>query len=260
MNRQPPTHPDPACELLVSVRNVTEARSALAGGAAVIDVKEPARGSLGRADDAVLAGVLQAVAGARPVSAALGELVGEAAPPAVQGLAFVKWGLAGCRRRSDWQEYFVAAADAVRRADPGCRVVPAIYADWQRAEAPPPQEVVRFARRFHLEVVLVDTWHKDGSGLLDWLAMEQLARLCRQRGLQVALAGSLAPADIERLRHLRPRWFAVRGSVCDGGRLGPVDRARVAQLAALLASCGSGGADSSPPRRAAGMENALPGR
>lgn len=258
MNRQPPTHPEPACELLVSVRNITEARSALAGGAAIIDVKEPDRGSLGRADDAVLASVLEAVAGARPVSAALGELLHEPAPPAVQGLAFVKWGLAGCRRRAGWQDGFAAAAEAVRRADPACRVVPAIYADWRRAEAPPPEDVVRFARRFHFDVVLVDTWHKDGSGLLDWLAMEELARLCRQPGLQVALAGSLGPADIERLRHLRPRWFAVRGSACRGGRLGPVDRAKVARLAAMLASGGSGGADSTPPT--AGMENAPPER
>ena len=37
--------------LLVSVRSAAEALSALAGGADVIDVKEPNRGSLGAADD-----------------------------------------------------------------------------------------------------------------------------------------------------------------------------------------------------------------
>jgi uncharacterized protein (UPF0264 family) len=60
--------------LLVSVRSAAEAEAALAGGAALIDVKEPARGSLGRADEAVIRAVLGAVAGRRPVSAALGEL------------------------------------------------------------------------------------------------------------------------------------------------------------------------------------------
>ena len=40
--------------LLVSVRNGQEAEAALAGGAHVIDVKEPARGSLGRADETTL--------------------------------------------------------------------------------------------------------------------------------------------------------------------------------------------------------------
>ena len=60
--------------LLVSVRSAAEAEAALAGGAALIDVKEPARGALGRADDAVIADVVRAVAGRAPVSAALGEL------------------------------------------------------------------------------------------------------------------------------------------------------------------------------------------
>ena len=41
--------------LLVSVRDAAEAGNAVAGGAALIDVKEPARGALGRADDAIVA-------------------------------------------------------------------------------------------------------------------------------------------------------------------------------------------------------------
>ena len=41
-------------ELLVSVRSLGEAQAALVAGAAVIDVKEPLRGSLGRADDATI--------------------------------------------------------------------------------------------------------------------------------------------------------------------------------------------------------------
>ena len=36
-------------QLLVSVRSAEEARAALEGGAALIDVKEPSRGSLGSA-------------------------------------------------------------------------------------------------------------------------------------------------------------------------------------------------------------------
>ena len=47
--------------LLVSVRNVTEALTALEAGADVIDVKEPTRGSLGAADSATLAAIAQAV-------------------------------------------------------------------------------------------------------------------------------------------------------------------------------------------------------
>src|SRR5207244_12998888 len=80
--------------LLVSGRSVVEAESALAGGAALIDIKEPAHGSLGRAHDAVIQAVVERVAGRRPVSAALGELL-EFHGPVPHGLTFVKWGLAG---------------------------------------------------------------------------------------------------------------------------------------------------------------------
>ena len=41
--------PKPATRLLVSVRSAAEAEEALAGGAALIDVKEPANGPLGKA-------------------------------------------------------------------------------------------------------------------------------------------------------------------------------------------------------------------
>src|SRR5437773_4338916 len=88
--------------LLVSVRTAPEAEIAVAGGAALVDVKEPARGALGRADDPTVAAVVGAVAGRRPVSAALGELVDGGVLPACPGVQFVKWGLAGCHA-ADWQ-------------------------------------------------------------------------------------------------------------------------------------------------------------
>ncbi len=40
---------DGRCGLLVSVRDESEAREALAGGATIVDVKEPGRGPLGAA-------------------------------------------------------------------------------------------------------------------------------------------------------------------------------------------------------------------
>src|SRR5262245_59925297 len=84
--------------LLVSVRSAAEAEAALAGGASLIDVKEPGRGSLGRPDNEIVAAVLRCVAGRRPVSAALGELMDRPALFQLPGLSYAKWGLAGCAR------------------------------------------------------------------------------------------------------------------------------------------------------------------
>jgi uncharacterized protein (UPF0264 family) len=97
--------------LLVSVRDAAEALEALEGGATLIDVKEPSRGALGRADDQVIRDVIEAVGGRVPVSAALGELA-EAVPQTIPvGLTFAKWGLA-CAVSFDWETRMHAISTA----------------------------------------------------------------------------------------------------------------------------------------------------
>ncbi len=61
-------------QLLVSVRSADEARTALAGGASIIDVKEHDHGSLGQAPWSVWRDVHTVVSTAAPISVALGEL------------------------------------------------------------------------------------------------------------------------------------------------------------------------------------------
>jgi uncharacterized protein (UPF0264 family) len=227
--------------LLVSVRSAAEAEAALEGGAAVIDVKEPAKGPLGRAEAATVAAVLRQVAGRRPVSAALGELAREPQPGDVAGLAFVKWGLAGYGAHGGWQAELTAAGRQVAASAPGCEVVVAAYADWQVAGAPPVDAVVAFARRRPGGVLLVDTYGKnDGRTLLDWLSVKEVGRLCRacrQSGVRVALAGSLGADEIRRLLPARPDWFAVRGAACVGrDRRQSVRAERVRVLVELLAA------------------------
>jgi uncharacterized protein (UPF0264 family) len=229
--------------LLVSVRSAAEAEAALAGGAALIDVKEPAAGSLGRAADAAITDVLRAVGGRRPVSAALGELLEtswEELPPSVTDLAYVKWGLASYRPQGSgpgWLD-LRRAAERVAARSPSCRVVAVAYADWRRARSPAPEEVCAFAREYQTGPFLLDTWGKDGSSLLDWMPrpeVQRLCELCRSAGVPVALAGSLGPEEIRALRPAQPNWFAVRGAACRDRRRGAaVDVARVRQLAELL--------------------------
>ncbi|HEU4586116.1 MAG TPA: (5-formylfuran-3-yl)methyl phosphate synthase, partial [Gemmatimonadaceae bacterium] len=87
--------------LLVSVADASEARIALESDADIIDVKDPARGSLGAADASVLRAIADVVASARPISAALGDATDERAVEeaarvaATNRLAYVKLGFAG---------------------------------------------------------------------------------------------------------------------------------------------------------------------
>jgi uncharacterized protein (UPF0264 family) len=228
-------------QLLVSVRSAPEAEAALRGGAALLDVKEPAHGPLGRAGDATLGEVVRAVAGRRPVSAALGELAdARGLPPADLPLAYVKWGLAGFRGGSVWQDDLGGATRALAEHRPGCRAVAVAYADWERAQAPPPEEVCDFALAHPAGAFLIDTWGKDGSTLLDWLSLREVGRLCercRAAGVTVALAGSLGPGEIRVLLPVRPDWFAVRGAACrDRQRSAAIDEDRVRRLAILCRS------------------------
>jgi len=223
-------------ELLVSVRSAEEARVARAGGAGLIDVKEPDRGALGRADDAVIGAVVAAALDV-PVSAALGELMDGDLPLPPGRLDLVKWGLAGAATH-DWRPLLTRAMTLPEGAP---HVVVVAYADAEKALAPPVAEVVRFVCGWPgPRYLLVDTFDKSPprQTLLDHLTLSTLAALvarCRTCGVKIALAGSLGPDEIETLRPLRPDWFAVRGAACVGAdRGGTVDEARVRALVTLL--------------------------
>ena len=122
--------------LLVSVRDLNEARIALAAGVDLIDVKEPSRGSLGAASAEDWRSVVEFVAGRRPVSLALGELAEGIDPerlPSAAGASFAKVGLADMRGDTGWPQCWRAV---VENLPAGTRSVAVAYADWQSAGAP----------------------------------------------------------------------------------------------------------------------------
>jgi uncharacterized protein (UPF0264 family) len=230
-------------ELLVSVRNAQEAVDALAGGAALIDVKEPARGPLGYADREVIEAVIAAVAGRRAVSAACGELA-EHFTDLPSGLAYIKRGLAGCAAIQDWQARLLVASrvPGASRQRPEARTSPSAppepvavaYADCQLANAPHPDDVLSFACEQRWTSFLLDTYTKDGRTLLDCMTLREivaLCRRCRSHGVRVALAGSLRADEIRLLIPVEPHWFAVRSAAClDGRRDQPICQERVRAL------------------------------
>ena len=225
-------------KLLVSVKSAAEARIALLNGAALIDVKDPARGSLGRADESVILDVAHLVGQQRPVSAALGELLEDPLPPTIPTLTYAKWGLAGLAKLPQWRQLIAQAKEKLSESIASCRLVLVAYADFRRASSPGPEEIIEVASELSCPAVLIDTWMKDGTNLLDLLTPTKIASLsdaCRERGLQVALAGSLGVKEIESLLPARPDWFAVRGAVCDRGRRdSAIDGHAVQRIANLL--------------------------
>lgn len=232
--------------LLVSVRSAAEAEAALEGGADLIDVKEPSRGSLGRADNEVIEEVIRVVAGRRPVSAAMGDwglddvLSPELSRYSEKDLAFQKWGFQGWRQVSGTTPYSWSDAGwDLFLDDLQTGIALVAYADHYRAAALQPDAVWGLARRAYCRgrAFVLDTFLKDGSTLLDWMPRRQitlLTKLCHQAGVRIALAGSLGPKEITALAHVKPDWFAVRGAACRGGREGTVEADNVRKLKALI--------------------------
>jgi uncharacterized protein (UPF0264 family) len=221
---------------LVSVRDAEEAEAALAGGAALIDVKEPRRGALGAAAAETVEAVFDRVAGRAPVSAALGELLDWLdAPRKVSArLSYAKFGLAGAASLVDWSSLWRAALDQL---PPRVAPVAVAYADWRAAAAPPPERVLDAALQAGCPALLIDTYDKQGGDLLARWPLEELGPFvaqARRRGLAVVLGGSLAAAGIASVLPLAPDYLAVRTAACVAGRLSPISPARVAELAALL--------------------------
>ncbi len=223
-------------KLLVSVRDAQETRVALDCGADLIDLKEPARGPLGAVEPSVAEDCLRTVAGRVDASLALGELLDfdTSGQPPPRGASFAKLGLAGCSMCPDWPSRFARVhADFLV----GIGAVAVVYADWRKAHAPSPAEVLDHAPRLACRAVLVDTFEKSAGGLLDLWALDELAAFVssvRRTGMLVVLAGSLDEQAIRRLLPLEPDYVAVRGAACKGGRNGQLDAGRVRRLAALV--------------------------
>jgi len=219
--------------VLISVRNAEEARTALAGGAHLIDVKEPRRGPLGAADAETVEQVVAAVGGRRPISVALGELHDLAAfgvPAVPQGVSYCKLGMSGMAQRGDWPSVWGGTLARLPRA---VRPVAVVYADGHRCGCPLPARIVAQAERLGCAAVLVDTFAKQGGRLTDLWQAEEIARFvqsAKSRGMLAVVAGSIGVDLVAAVLAAEPDYVAVRGAACVGGREGRVDLDRVRTL------------------------------
>lgn len=228
--------------LLVSVVSADEARRALAGGADIIDIKDPQEGALGAPSPRVVSEVVRIAGGAAPISVALGDMpdlphtAALAARGAVDlGARYVKVGLRGVRSVDRAVALMRAVADAVGPGSVG--VVAAAYADAQALDPPAlapvwlPEVVVRAG----VAGALIDTFVKDGRGLYEWLSEADVVDLVartRAVGGSFGVAGQLTRAELCRVD---ADVVGVRSAVCRGGdRSGELDGSLVAGAVAAL--------------------------
>jgi uncharacterized protein (UPF0264 family) len=230
--------------LLVSVANAAEASAALAGGADVIDAKNPHDGALGAVSLDVLREIHGTVAGARLVTAAIGDAGDEleiervAGAFAAAGAALVKVGCAGITSPSRVQALIRAAVVGARKGSDGTGGVVAVaYADADRVSGLDASAFIDAAARAGATGVLLDTADKDGPGLRGLIAPAALATwvtAAHDAGLLVALAGKLSADDLAFVRDAGADIAGVRGAACEGGRTGRVSADKVRVLRNLV--------------------------
>jgi (5-formylfuran-3-yl)methyl phosphate synthase len=220
-------------KLLASVRTVEEALAAAAGGADIIDLKEPGQGALGRLPDATIRAILRAIAG-RPASATIGDmpLDPRGVPAAVRAMAatgvdIVKLGVFAGDARATIAALAAAARD-------GIRMVAVLFADRQ-----PDLALVERCAAAGFHGVMLDTADKSAGPLTRHLGLDALGDFvgaARRRRLLVGLAGSLGIADVPPLLSLAPDYLGFRSALTAGGRAAPLDAAAVERLGAALRS------------------------
>jgi uncharacterized protein (UPF0264 family) len=232
--------------LLVSPMNLEEARAALAGGADILDVKNPKEGSLGANFPWNIRAVAELAAGRVPISATIGDLEykpGTASLAALgaasSGADYIKAGLLGARTAEQAREMLEGIVRAVKDFDPCKKVVAAGYSDYKRAGCCSPLLLTSAALQAGADVVMVDTAIKDGRSTFEFMSpgeLEGFVARGRACGLEVAIAGNIGFQHLEMLGQIDPDILGVGGIVCGGDRSSSIRRELVERLKLAIAA------------------------
>ena len=237
--------------LLVSIKNLHEARIVVDADISVLDVKEPSAGPLGRAnwDTIRQIGELRTRAGAKPSSWSLacGELVDwnpqdeKEMNKSLKGFDLVKIGLSSLRGQKDWRERLFGFWDTLP-----LHIQPVIvaYVDFEVCNAPSVKTILRTLAEISMEYgnspeyCLFDTYSKrKGHNLFSFATMSQISgwiETLRELEIKSCLAGSIGERTLKKALKLNPDLIGVRSAVCVPNRQGTVNRSRLDSLCELI--------------------------
>lgn len=220
--------------LLVSVRNVFEAEICRRLGVDWIDLKEPSAGSLGSPTMRAALTVSAYLEDFPQRSVALGELTDLQNPTNLssarelsQLFPVCKVGLSQLGETNNWRHELDNLMEQLQGD-----LVPVVYADWRQCGAPPPDAILEWACSNSRRFILIDTFLKNGQGLLSHLSSSFLDQFISQANdacVGVVLAGSLKLDDMPHIQALPAAAFAIRGAVCQQGRDSSLDESLVRQ-------------------------------
>jgi dihydroneopterin aldolase len=219
--------------LLASVRDAREAQLAVAGGADIVDFKDPAHGALGALEPTLIAAGLRQIEGAALTSATSGDwplnapqLRAAVLRTAATGVDYVKLGLLPGLELE-------ACIEALAALAASHRLVAVFFAD-----RGVPLDVLPKLQAAGFAGAMIDTFDKRQGGLRQCLherALRDFVRDVQALGLLAGLAGSLQLDDIEVLAPLGPDLLGFRGALCEAAdRTSSLSARRVALARAAL--------------------------
>ena len=222
--------------------NEKEASEAIAGGADIIDVKNPQEGALGANYPWVIKRIKEITPKHLEVSCTLGEVgnfpgsVSLAALGAASlGVDYIKVGLYGIKTPQEAIFLLQNVRKAAKDCNPKIKVAVAGYADAERIGAINPLLIPEIAFKAQVDVAMIDTSVKDGKNLFDHLTLDQLKKFVNSAhgfGLEAALAGALRKQDLPVVYGLGADIAGLRGAACtDSNRVtGQITRKLVSEL------------------------------
>jgi uncharacterized protein (UPF0264 family) len=221
---------------LASVANLEEMALVRAGGADIVDLKDPSQGALGAWDAGSLAeavGLWRSWRAPKPMlSATIGdqpmqpEMVRAAAESvAASGVPIVKFGVFA---DGDAQACFAALAPLATHAN----LIAVFFGDLQ-----PDIALLDSVSAAGFYGAMLDTADKAAGGLrhhMDQAAIGRFVSRAKALGLLTGLAGSLKLEDMPALIQLAPDYLGFRGALCSGGRVGRIDVERVERISGAV--------------------------
>ena len=216
--------------LLVSPKSLEEAKVVIQQkDIDYIDCKNPIEGSLGANFPWIIKKMKSLIPpnSSQLLSATIGDfpnLPGSASlaalGAAVSGADIIKIGLKESTTEEECVYLMKNVVKAVKIYNKNIKVVAAGYADRVRMETSPDFLLLpNIAAKSGADIVMLDTYIKDGKGLFDFLSVDQLKlfkKKAKKLNLDVAIAGHLMLDSLPKVKKIMPDIIGVRSMVCEG--------------------------------------------
>jgi uncharacterized protein (UPF0264 family) len=199
--------------MLASVNSLEEARLVLSARADIIDLKNPAMGSLGALDSELVTSIVREINGDCLTSATIGDLpmqadliINAVKEMADTGVNFVKIGFFPNGNTTRIIEKLNVLSEKTH-------LIAVLFADTN-----PDFSLIDNLKTAGFRGIMLDTLDKTKgslSGVMAKAEIERFVTLVKSRGMICGLAGSLRLEDIPVLLPYHPDYIGFRGALCE---------------------------------------------